>query len=271
MKRKILLVLLCFLFLGIGGFSVVRLCQEWNEYKTGEQTYDELTQYVHLNTAPANDLSVSGTVVESETEPLTTSDESEPAAEIVSTVWPVVDFAVLWEINPDVVAWIYIDGTDINYPVVQGENNSYYLKHLIDGTSNSAGALFLDYRNEKDLADRNSIIYGHNMNNGSMFRQITEYKDQSFYEEHPVCFIITPDKNYKLEFFSGYVTDMDSEAWKMEFESDDEYAGWLEDAISKSVFSSNVVPNPQDRVITLSTCTYEYDDARFVLLGVLRS
>ena len=270
MKRRIPLILLCFLFMGIGGFSVIRLYQEWNEYRTGEQTYDELTRYVHLDTAPRDDLQLKSTDVES-TEPSTLSDESETAAEIDTTVWPVVDFAELWKINPNVVAWIYIEGTKINYPVVQGENNSYYLTHLIDGTSNSAGTLFLDYRNEKELSDRNSIIYGHNMNNGSMFRQITEYKDQTFYEEHPVCLIITPDENYKLEFFSGYVTDMNSEAWKMEFASDDEYAQWLEDAIAKSVFSSNVTPNPQDKVITLSTCTYEYDDARFVLLGVLKS
>ena len=108
------------------------------------------------------------------------------------------------------------------------------------------------------------------MNNGTMFHQITKYKDQAFYDEHSVCLIMTPSGNYKLEFFSGYVIDMNSQAWKLEFASDEEYADWLNDTISKSLFASEVIPTSGDRVITLSTCTYEYNDARFVLVGILK-
>jgi len=114
------------------------------------------------------------------------------------------------------------------------------------------------------------VFYGHHMNNGTMFNQITKYKDQSFYDDHPVCLVMTPNGNYKLEFFAGYVIDMNSQAWKMEFASDEEYDQWLEDAISKSAFTSTVEPTAQDRVVTFSTCTYEYNDARFVLAGILK-
>lgn len=268
MKRKIPLILLCLLFLGIAGYFGTRLYLEWNEYRVGEKTYEELIQYVHLEIpSPTEPMYSKG---EDSAEPESLPDDAETTEEIDDTNWPAVDFDALLEINPDVVAWIYIEGTNINYPVVQGEDNSYYLKHLLDGTYNGAGTIFLDYRNEDDLSDRNSVFYGHHMNNGTMFNQITQYKDQSFYDEHPACLIMTPAGNYKLEFFAGYVIDMNSQAWKMEFASDEEYAQWLGDAISRSAFTSTVEPTAQDRVVTFSTCTYEYNDARFVLVGILK-
>lgn len=268
MKRKIPLILLCLLFLGMAGYFGTRLYLEWNEYRVGEKTYNELTQYIHLEAPPATEAVTPKEESPAESEPL--PDEPEPAQAPDDTSWPAVDFDALLEINPDVVAWIYIEGTNINYPVVQGEDNSYYLTHLLDGTYNGAGTIFLDYRNESDLSDRNSVFYGHHMNNGTMFQQITKYKEQSFYDEHPVCLIMTPNGNYKLEFFAGYVIDMNSQTWKIEFESDEEYAGWLEEALSRSLFTSTVEPTAQDRVVTFSTCTYEYNDARFVLAGVLK-
>lgn len=267
MKQKIPLILLCLLFLGMTGYFGGRLYLEWNEYRVGEKTYKELAQYVHLETLSAIESTQPNEVHAKQELP---QDEAVPAAEMDNSVWPVVDFDALLAINPDVVAWIYIEGTNINYPVVQGTDNEYYLKYLLDGTYNDAGTIFLDYRNENDLSDYNSILYGHHMNNGSMFNQITKYKDQTFYDEHPVCLIMTPNGNYRLEFFAGYITDMNDQAWKMEFESDEEYAQWLNDAISKSLFTSIVEPAAQDRVVTLSTCTYEYNDARFVLVGILK-
>ncbi len=268
MKRKIPLILLCVIFLGISGYFGTRLYLEWSEYRAGKQAYEELTQYVQLNAPSTTETSFSKEDLPTHSE--TPPDETEPMQVPDDTVWPVVDFDALLAINPDVVAWIYIEGTSINYPVVQGEDNSYYLNRLLDGSYNGAGTIFLDYRNESDFSDRNSVLYGHHMNNGTMFQQITEYKDQSFYDEHPVCLIMTPDGNYKLEFFAGYVIDMNSQAWKMEFASDEEYAQWQQDAVSKSTFTGVAEPTPQDRVVTLSTCTYEYNDARYVLVGILK-
>lgn len=267
MKRKIPLILLCILFLGIAGYFVTRLCMTWSDYTVGKETYEELIHYIHLQT-PSD---IEEKPLEPEQQEENLPQEEAPPGISDDINWPVVDFDALLEINPDVVAWIFIEGTNINYPVVQGEDNSYYLRRLIDGKANNAGTIFLDYRNEKELSDRNHIFYGHRMNDGTMFNQITKYKDQSFYDSHPVCLILTPDGNYKLEFFAGYVTDLNSQAWKMEFASDEEYTQWLENAVAKSAFTSTVEPTAEDRVVTLSTCTYEYDDARFVLVGVLKT
>ena len=134
-------------------------------------------------------------------------------------------FAALKSINSECVAWIRIDGTEIDYPVVQGNDNSFYLKHLFGGEWNGAGCIFLDLRVEPDLSDRHSVLYGHHMKNGTMFSDITNYKDQTYYESHATGMILTPTENYRIEFFAGYVTGANDEtAWKVTFATEDEYA-----------------------------------------------
>ena len=182
--------------------------------------------------------------------------------------WPNVDFEALSEINPDIVEWIYIEDTQINYPVVQGRDNQYYLKRLFDGKWNSAGCVFLDSHNEPDFSDRHSIIYGHHMKNGTMFSGLTEYKKQEFYEGHPTVLLMTSEQNIRVEIFAGYVASVEDNAWEIAMGSDVEFENWLEEA--SSCFKSEVAPAVTDRIVTLSTCSYEFDNARFVLLGVIR-
>lgn len=266
MKRKLLLSLLCLVFLGITGYSGTQLCRQWNEQRAGKEAYEALNQYVQLEAAPAPREEKPAPVALRDAAP----EETAPTEIPDDTLWPQVDFAALQEINPEVAAWIYIEGTNINYPVFQGTDNRYYLKHLIDGTYHSAGSLFIDYRNAPDFSDRHTVIYGHNMRNGTtMFAQLMHYKEQAFYDEHPTCLIVTPQGKFKIRFFAGYITDLNSQAWKLSFGSDGEYALWLEEAIEKSVFTGSITPTPQDRIVTLSACTYEFTDARFVLLGVV--
>ena len=281
MKRTIPLILLCIVFLGIAGYNGLGLYREWQEYRAGEQAYDELSQYIHVQIpAPPENRPLEAVPVRDQ-RPHTESTESgeipeeteAPPAETEppdDTVWPEVDFEALREINPDVVGWIYIEGTSINYPMVQGADNSYYLYRLFDGTENKSGSIFVDYRNSRDLSDRNTVLYGHNLQSGAMFHDILLYKDQTFYEEHPTALLLTPERNYKIELIAGYVTDMNSDAWKMKFESDVEFALWLEQGIIQSTFQSAVRPTAQDRVVTFSTCTYEYNDARYVLVGIIK-
>lgn len=264
MKRKLPLIALCLIFLGMTGFFGSRFCREWEALQTEEKTYEALNAYVQLEAVPAPQPEKPAlALLKEETPPQPTQTPDD-------TRWPVVDFAALQQINPDVAAWIYIEGTNINYPVFQGTDNRYYLKHLIDGTYHSAGSLFIDYRNAREFSDRHTVIFGHNMRNGTtMFAQLMHYKKQEFYDAHPTCLIVTPEKNYKVTFFAGYITDLNDDAWKLQFGSGEEYALWLEDAISRSVFTGSVKPTARDRTVTLSACTYEYTDARFVLIGVL--
>ncbi len=203
--------------------------------------------------------------------PVSSQEESSIPAdepEQIPETLPQVDFAALQSINPDMVGWIIIEGTNINYPVVQGADNQYYLRHLFTGEYNVSGCIFLDSRNASGFTDWHSILYGHHMGNGTMFNDLTDYKEQSFFDSHPSALLLTPNGNYRIDFFSGYVVDVKADAWQMNFGTD-EFAAWLQKVKGKSLFQSDVIPEPTDKVLTLSTCSYEFDNARFVLHGVL--
>ena len=182
---------------------------------------------------------------------------------------PEINFKALKEVNPDVIGWIYSPDTTINYPVVQGDDNAYYLKHLADGTENRNGCPFLDIQNRPDLTDDNSIIYGHHMQNGTMFAGISWYEEQSYYDEHPVMYLITPSATYRIELFSGYITTMDSSAYMQTFGNVREHTDWLKEVSGRSDFRANLEISAYDRVITLSTCAYRFENARYVLHGKL--
>lgn len=179
-----------------------------------------------------------------------------------------VDFEVLLETNEDVAGWIYCEDTPINFPVVQAEDNDYYLRRLIDGTWNSSGTLFADYRNAADFFDSNTIIYGYNMKNKGMFGTLSNYKEQSYYDEHPIMWSLTPDGNYKVELIAGYVTSSTSEIYSIG-NTEEEMFALAEQSIEKSTFASDFQVSQGDRFVTLSTCSYEYDNARYVLIGRL--
>lgn len=107
------------------------------------------------------------------------------------------------------------------------------------------------------------------MKNGTMFTGIDRYKKQEFFDEHPVALLIRPDKNYKVDFFAGYVATPQDDAWEIGF-TEAEFEVWLQNAADRSCFTSEIAPIASDHILTLSTCSYEFDDARFVLAGVLR-
>jgi sortase B len=257
MKKKRLYTILILIFTGIFMLGAFQIYRQLKEYGEGESSYTEIEQYVWVDEAPED----CGDEEENESQ----SGEGEPDLR-----WPAVDFDALSEINPDIVAWIYIEDTEINYPVVQGTDNQYYLKRLFNGKWNGSGCIFLDSRNSPDLSDRHSIIYGHHMKNGTMFSGLTEYKKQGFYEGHPVVLLMMPEQNVRVEIFAGYVANVQENAWEIALGSDVEFGEWLEEAKERSCFKSEITPAVTDRIVTLSTCSYEFDNARFVLLGVIR-
>lgn len=248
MKKSTRLLFICFFTLLLA-FSLWRLWGIFTVYQEGKDHYNTLEQYVSIS----EDLP-------------STADDTIAVDTVDVSAWPQVDFSQLAEINSDIVGWIYIEGTAINYPVVQAENNHYYLNRLFDGSYNDSGCIFLDCRSSSDFSDRHSIIYGHHMKDNSMFAGLVQYKKQAFYDEHPVALLVTPDAYYKIQFFSGYVSDTMSDAWDLSFD-ELEFSSWLNDIQEKSCFKASAIPSKTGRIITLSTCTYEYDTAKFVLHG----
>lgn len=260
MGRKIFFSLLVLALVAIVGVSAWQIYVPLQEDAESVWAYEDLTAYVHLPNITLPSTMPEGSQLESNT--------SEETVEQPEPVFPQVDFDALRAINPDVVGWLVIDGTNINYPVVQGNDNQYYLRHLFTGEYNASGCIFLDSRNTRDFAGRHSILYGHHMGNGTMFNGLMDYKEQGFYDAHPTALFLTPAGDYEIEFFSGYVANVRSYAWQVEFGSEDEFAQWLQAAKRNSLFQSSVEPSSADKVLTLSTCSYEFENARFVLHGV---
>lgn len=174
-----------------------------------------------------------------------------------------VDFSVLKSECPDIAAWLYCEDTPINLPVVQGEDNEYYLHRLTDGTLNSNGTLFIDCRGAADFSDFNTVIYGHNMKSGRMFGSLQNYKDPAYYKAHPVLWLLTPGGVYKAEAAAGAVVPADSGVYSSRKE---EMSGDAAQVFASSAFKSGLTFEPDARWLTLSTCSYEYENARYVLL-----
>lgn len=266
----------------VGLAAIIALLSILLEYKGGTDTYDFLQgyaflpEYEFLPDEPEYPLPTGGQSVpengDVKTDPKTGSETK--VSDIPGRVYygqsPQVDFDSLRKLNNDVVGWIYGPGTKINYPVVQGEDNDYYLTHMFDGKENKCGSIFMDSLNEEDFSNTNSIIHGHHMRNGSMFASLTSYLSQSYYDTHPVLWLTTSEKDYKVELFAGFVTDVNSDVWQIEFASKEEYREWLDKMVENSSFKSDVKPGENDHILTLATCSYEYDNARFVVLGILK-
>lgn len=176
-----------------------------------------------------------------------------------------IDFAALREVNPDIVAWIVVDGTTIDYPIVQGPDNATYLNTTFSGTYNPSGAIFMDYRNAPDFSDANTIIYGHKMRNDTMFQGLSEYKSQDFWNEHPAFTIYTPDVGYRCEVFAAYVTQPVSETYVLDYNTKDNFVVYLTHAVSNSLIQTGTVLYSADRIVTLSTCDYSFNNARMVV------
>ena len=252
----IAVISLCGLLALGSGFLIVR---DLSQYAESAGTYNGLAKHVE--------------VPEQAGEPEEPGAEEETGREDSSTVLPVVDFEALRENGPDIIGWLNLPDTAINYPVTQTDNNEYYLRHLYDGTYNKVGCLFADYENQADFSDRNTIIYGHNMRDGSMFAALNEYGGQSYYDGHPQMYLVTPDGGYVMEVFSAFEakpaeSGSDTSPWRLSWKDDGAYTTWLSEMADRSVIETDVTVTSSDKVLTLSTCT-PGSKSRFIVMGKL--
>lgn len=239
--RKILLPVLLVIFAAVFCYSAYRLIAYYLDNRRQAAITDQAQEYV--DTAAPEEQAADGT-----------SDEK-----VLS-----VDFDGLRQINSDVKAWIYCPDTKIDYPVVQTGDNEYYLNRQFDRTWNSNGTLFLDCRCTQAFQGGNSIIYGHHMKSGAMFGELSKYKSQAFYEEHPCMYLATTEETYRVELVAGCVVEADADIYQDVTQTPD-----VSYFTSHSTFTPARETIPTGEWLTLSTCSYEFDDARYVVLGVL--
>lgn len=216
------------------------------------------------------------TTTVSETTTAITEGTDEPtAAATITTASPelsaevkqsLIDSAVsLNNAYPDALGWLYIPDTVISYPVLQSDDNEYYLSHAYDGGYLKAGSVFLDYRCEGRFQNPINIVYAHNMKNGSMFAQITRFKNDSFFESHKYGWLATPETVYRIDFFSLAVADWHDSL----YEGDTPISEWIPHIYDKSTVSREMTYSDDDRFVSLSTCSYEFTNARNILTGKL--
>lgn len=217
------------------------------DYTKAEESYQELQKYVMLV-----DETPSTVVVNSQMK----------AAVEDQTYY--IDWQSLRKVNPDVVAWVKIPGTVVDYPVVQTTSNQTYLKKAFDGSKNACGTIFMNTYNRTDFSDYNTVLYGHNMRNGSMFAVINKYKDESFYQEHKEVWIFTPYWERKYQIVSAHEATDGTETYAVEF--GDKYPEHLASEVQQSIYDTGNGYNTELPMVTLSTCTGRGTLSRMVLI-----
>lgn len=251
-KSRIIIRIIIALLIVVVAVCAYKIYDTLAEYNVGDSAYESL--------------------IEAAGPHVTTPDpQHTPASSAEPTPFQqtMMDFDELYAINPDTVAWLMSDGTVINYPVVQGEDNIYYLHHIFNGKANNLGTLFIDCNNAKDFSDRNTIIIGHHMRNGSMMASIVGYKKQDYYDAHKTVTLITPDMVYDIYLFGGYVTSAGSDDYLKRDFTDEEFTAFINKIKERSTFQSDVEVAPEDHIVTLATCSYEYDHAMYAVFGTL--
>ena len=165
----------------------------------------------------------------------------------------IVDFQNLQQINPEILAWITVPGTPIDYPVALGEDNSYYLNHTVTGESNILGSIFA--ATGTDFEESHIILYGHNMASGKMFGSLKKYHDKDFRNTYPYVYVYTPETTYTCAIYSVYSTRYDSDVFTLGYKGDsEEWKQWIAETVQNAEYDCNIAPTGKEKVFTLSTC-----------------
>ncbi|MBR5515208.1 MAG: class B sortase [Clostridia bacterium] len=252
MKKKILIIIL-FIAITAFGFSAYKLISSLNEYKKGEDTYSEISRNFV-------------TVAEHYTLPqIITEAESTQVEELPLNV----DFSALKEFNSDIVGWIYCPDTTINYPVLKAKDNDYYLRKMADRQYNIAGSIFMDYRNKDDLSDINTLIYGHNMKNSTMFSDIVNYStdDPEYFNSHPYIYYFTEKQTFLLQVIGEKTVETSDRVFK-DFENCDDLQDYLKSCTPKILFDKDYDLSNIKNLVSLSTCSKNTSAKRQIVFCV---
>ena len=253
--QKVLLAALTVVFLVSGGMMLRQL----RDYEAGKVTYEQagsiagLPDFSHWSWPEG---SVSGG---------SSGEEAVPYVDPYADALAAMDFAALREVNPDILGWILIPNTRVSYPFLQGTDNDYYLRRTWRKGSSAVGAIFVEAGNSGDLTDFNTLIYGHNMNNGSMFGTLKKYRQQDYFRAHPYVYLTTDAGSARYEVFAAYEVATDGETYRLSFADDSAKQAFLDYCLEQSVIDTGVTPQVYDRIITLSTCTGRGHETRWVV------
>ena len=295
-----LITLLLVVAIGVFVYSGWRLISYYLDYKQGSDEYSDLNEEFVNHTVPQTTAAPETTAPEGNA-PGQTESVPSPSGEALADVSQLenpakrteilegahredtvengetkalpklknpVDFAQLQEINPEVIGWIRVGAINVSYPVTQAEDNSYYLHRTFKKVDNFAGCIFENCDNSPYFTDQNTILYGHNMKNGSMFGQLKKFSEQETVDKNPYFWIFTKNFIYQYRIFSSSVVNKMGDPYIIRF-SEEDFQKYIDKSIASSeIDCGDVEVTTDDRIVTLSTCTGT-DATRRILQGVL--
>ena len=248
-KSDVLLTIALIVAIAVFCYAAFNLYHIYTEYKKGTDEYNQIEEMA-VTERDADSAEVAG-----------------PSAQIKPPIE--VDFDKLKSVNEDVVGWIYVDALpDISYPIVKGKDNQTYLHQTYEKNYNFAGTIFVDYENSGDFSDCNTLVYGHNMKNGSMFGHLKKFReDDRLYKQDKYFWILTPERNYRYEIITAYTTGVNSDTYTLFKGPGEEFEKYLETIKGYSEIQTDDTDlTIKDRIVTLSTCTGN-ESTRFVVQG----
>ena len=250
MNKSVKLVLIGVLLIVfiISGIMVIKTL---NNYDDGSDIYDNAEELSGLS---------EGIKVYSEEELLLNITEEELKN---------IDLSALKEVNEDVMGWIVLPGTSVSYPLMDGDDNQYYLDHTWDKNSNSVGSIFLEEKCSSDLDDFNTIIYGHNMKDKSMFGSLKLYKDEDFWKSAPYVYLVTEEGVLRYDVFETFEADVEWHVFWIDIQEDATKQKFIDLSMESSQIDTGIIPEVSDQILTLSTCTGGGYEKRRVVQAVL--
>ncbi len=249
---KIICIILLIILIGIVAVWGYRIIVE----NRANSKYEEIQNTVN---SAAKQAETEAVIIETETE-----EETETETEEVQNAFDIpeknLDWTSLYAENKDIYAWIYIPGTQVDYPVLQStSDDTYYLNHNIDGSYGKPGCIYTEKINSKDFTNYNTVLYGHNMKNGEMFGCLHDYEDKTFFDENPYVYVYTEEKTYVYEIFAAYTATNAHILNTNDFSTQEGFADYLDNVVYNKALAGNFRNDTRvtsdNRIITLSTCT----------------
>lgn len=249
---KIICIILLIILIGIVAVWGYRIIVE----NRANSKYEEIQNTVN---SAAKQAETEAVIIETETE-----EETETETEEVQNAFDIpeknLDWASLYAENKDIYAWIYIPGTQVDYPILQSaSDDTYYLNHNIDGSYGKPGCIYTEKINSKDFTNYNTVLYGHNMKSGEMFGCLHDYEDKTFFDENPYVYVYTEEKTYVYEIFAAYTATNAHILNTNDFSTQEGFADYLDNVVYNKALTGNFRNDTRvtsdNRIITLSTCT----------------
>lgn len=261
--------------------SLAQLALKFRDYRQGDEDYGEaevVAGVPDLDALPQPTPRTAPTPPPEQTDPegstppgpeSTPEPTPQPTPDPYAQALRNMDFAALQQVNEEVVGWILVPGTRISYPILQGQDNSYYLDHTWKGSRSSVGSIFMEWQCSRDFSDFNTIIYGHRVRNQSMFGLLHSYADQDFADLHPSFYITDAAGTRRYDIFAAYETPVDGLVYRLGVTEDGDKERIINGALESSAIATPIRPTSANQIVTLSTCTGNGHENRWVVLGVL--